>query len=109
MEVVLIIPAVLFLTAVLLRYLPQQPEIASGARQIVTWYADRLWTLWALLVTLPLLALLTGCVTLLQHHREIVERMSMEPGTQVARHVIAGSTIAAGLILVVAGLHILAN
>ena len=112
MQVVLIMPAVLFLTAVLVSNLPQQPEIAYGAQQIVTWYAVRLWTLWALLVTLPLIAVLTGCATLWQHYDKIavaVEQPYTEPRTQAARHVITGSTVAAGLILVVVGLHILAN
>ena len=55
-ELVLIFPAVLFMTALVLRNLqPLQYEPARSAQQLVMWYAGRMWTLWFLLLGLPLI------------------------------------------------------
>jgi hypothetical protein len=58
MELVLIFPAVLFMTALVLRnFQPLQYEPARSAQQLVMWYAGRMWTLWFLLLGLPLIVL----------------------------------------------------
>jgi hypothetical protein len=46
MELVLIFPSVLFMSALVLRSLqPLQYEPARSAQQLVMWYAGRMWTL----------------------------------------------------------------
>jgi hypothetical protein len=66
-ELLLISPAVLFMTALFMRKMgPLQYEPAHTADQIAMWYAGRQWTLWALLIVLPLVVLVTGCATLLR-------------------------------------------
>jgi len=66
-ELVLIFPAALFMSAVIISHLqPLQYEPARAAQQIVMWYSVRYWTLWILLIGLPFAAMLTGCATLLR-------------------------------------------
>ncbi len=115
-EFVLIFPAALFLTAVLARYLqPPQSELAHIAEQIVSWYSVRYWTLWVLLIGLPLAALFIGCVTLLGIWNDETERRraARQPSGalrgQLATLMIAAATLAAGLILAVVVLHMLAT
>ena len=50
---------------------PLQYEPAYTAQRIVMWYAGRMWTLWMLLITLPLAVLVTGCLTFLRSRREL--------------------------------------
>ena len=115
-ELVLIFPAALFLTAVVARHLqPLQYEPAHTAQQIVTWYTVRYWTLWALLIGLPFAALLTGCVTLLRNanvgaeERQAAGQPSAAIRTPLSTRMIPAATLAAGLILGVVILHMLAN
>lgn len=115
-ELALIFPAALFLTAVVARHLqPLQYEPAHTAQAIVTWYSVQYWTLWVLLIGLPFAALLTGCVTLLQNANSGTERQqaarqpSAAIGTHLPTRIIAAATLAAGLILVVVALHMLAS
>ena len=73
-ELLLIFPAILFMTSLFVRNLqPQQYEPARTAQRIVMWYSGRLWTLWVLLITLPFAVLVTGCVTFLRS-------WSLDPG-----------------------------
>ncbi len=66
LQVLLISPAALFLAALVVRRLPPHAaEPAHTAEQIAMWYIVRLWTLWVLLSALPLIALVTGLLTLL--------------------------------------------
>lgn len=115
-ELLLILPAALFLTAVVARYLqPLQDEPAHTAQQIVMWYSVRYWTVWILLLGLPFAALLTGCVTLMQNadsgagQRQAAGPPSAAIGTDLPTRVIAAATLAAGLILVVVALHLLGS
>ena len=115
-ELVLIFPAGLFLTAVVARHLqPLQYEPARTAQQIVMWYSLRYWTLRVLLIALPFAALFTGCVTLLHHmnnwteQRRAAGRLSAAIATPLPTGIIAAATLAAGLVLVVVALHMLAN
>ena len=93
---VAIAPAAFFMTALVARNLPQ-PEPARAAALVVTWYSGRMWTLWLLLVTLPLAVLVTGCATLLRS------------STPVATFFVAGTTLTSAGILAVVVLHMMAN
>ena len=109
-ELVLIFPASLFLAAVVARHLE---PLAHPAQQVVTWYSDRLWTLWLLLIALPLAALFTGCVTLLPNWkgggRWTAKQFGLATHTHLPTQIIAAATLGAGLILTVVVLHMLAN
>src|SRR5216684_8231178 len=74
LELVLIFPAALFMTALMLRNLqPLQYEPARSAQQLVMWYAGRMWTLWVLLLGLPFIVLVSGCAELLRSwNRDII-------------------------------------
>lgn len=115
-ELMLIFPAVLFMTALMLRNLqPLQYEPARSAQQLVMWYAGRMWTLWFLLLGLPLIVLVSGCAELLRsYNRDIVLPLtSQEPLAMVRAHLsslfIAAITLMAGVILAIVVLHVLAN
>src|ERR1039458_2263742 len=70
-QVLLIFPAIFFMGALVVRQLlPLQHEPAHTAHRIVMWYAGRVWTLWVLLIALPLAVLVTGCVTLARNWRD---------------------------------------
>src|SRR5580704_12217210 len=73
LELVLILPAALFMTALVLRNLqPLQFEPAHSAQLLVMWYAGRMWTLWVLLFALPIIVLVSGCAELIRNwKREI--------------------------------------
>jgi hypothetical protein len=61
-ELLLILPAVLFMTALLVRSIQVGP--ARTAEQIVSWYAARPHVgLWLLLIAPPLTVLAMGCLT----------------------------------------------
>jgi hypothetical protein len=115
-ELVLIFPAVLFMTALALRNLqPLQYEPARSAQQLVMWYAGRMWTLWVLLFGLPFIALVSGCAELLRNwSRDIVLPLTSQKSLAMVRaHLaslfIAATTIIAGVILSIVVLHVLAN
>jgi hypothetical protein len=115
-EFVLLLPAGLFMAALLVRQLQSlQSGPARAAQQVILWYADRVWTLWVLLTALPLAALVIGCVTLLRNWkggagvREGLGQMSAWKSTHFATSMIAAETLAAGLILAVVAAHILMN
>jgi hypothetical protein len=95
LELVLTLPAALFLTAVIAPSLVSQP--APTAHSLVMWYAERMWTLWVLLLALPLIALVIGCATL--------PRLRPDLGAIL----VAMGTLAAGGVLAIVILHMLAN
>ena len=110
-QLVLIFPAALFLTAVVARHV--QP--LQFAQEIVTWYSVRYWTLWVLLIGLPLAALFNGCVVLLRNadaetnEGQIAKQPFAAIDAQLPTQINAVATLAAALILVVVVLHQLAN
>jgi hypothetical protein len=59
MQLVLIFPAALFMTAVVLRNVE---TLHDRAQRIVMLYAGRVWTLWVLLLALPLCVNRTGTI-----------------------------------------------
>ena len=116
-EVLLVIPAALFMTALVIRSLqPQQYEPAHTAQRIVDWYAARPQLgLWVLLTLLPLTVLLTGCITLLRTWRADA---SLRPSAlqvlealraHFATFLVALATLASVCILTVVALHVLAG
>ncbi len=109
-ELLLILPAALFMTALVVRALqPLGSDPARTAERIVQWYAGRQWTLWILLIALPLGVLVTGCATLMPtlqgDARQTIAAIRAHPATLV----VAGETLTAGVFLVIVVLHMLAN
>jgi len=113
LELLLIFPAGLFKTALVVRQLQFEP--AHTAQQIVLWYAVRPWTLWVLLIALPLAALATGCATLLRSWNDDVEirQAVRHPLTATLAHkatlFVAAVTLTAGGFLAIAVVHMLVN
>jgi hypothetical protein len=115
-ELILISPAALFMGALIARELwPLRAEPAQTAQRIVSWYSGHPWKLWALLIALPLAALVIGFTTLVQSSIEAgdaqptVRRLSIAIGRGFATRVIAAATLAAGGILAIVAEHMLAN
>jgi hypothetical protein len=115
-QLFLIFPAVLFMGALVVRNLsPLQDEPAHSAQQIVMWFAGRMWTLWVLLIVLPLGVLVTGCVTFGHNWRGDASLLQGAKGTLAvirangAMLVVASLTVTAGVILMIVVLHMLAN
>jgi hypothetical protein len=106
-ELLLILPAAFFMTALVVRTLqPLEGEPAHTAARIVMWYAERQWTLWILLIALPLAVLVTGCATLMQSDaRQTLAAIRANPVTLF----VAAATLSAAGILVIVVLHMLAN
>jgi hypothetical protein len=117
MELLLIFPAALFMTALFVRNLqPPQYEPAYTAQQIVTWFAVRPRTgLWGLLIALPLTVLITGCGTLSRTWSNEVELRQAARQTvavlraHLATLLVAGATLASGGILAIVALHVLTD
>jgi hypothetical protein len=116
LELLLIFPAALFMTALVARELrPLQYEPAHTAQQIVMWYAGRMWTLWVLLLALPFAVLVTGCATLLRGwNRDLALPNTPRQSLAVFRAhpamlFVAVTTLTAAAILVIVVMHMLAN
>lgn len=116
LQLALIFPAVLFMTALLLRSLqPQQYEPARSAQQVVLWYAARMWSLWILLLALPITVLVAGAATLLwSWNRDTAlpsaaRQLLAAIRSQWAMLVVAAATLTAGGILAIVVLHMLAD
>ena len=104
LELMLISPAALFMTALVVRRLrPLQYEPAHTAQRIVMWYSGQMWTLWVLLLALPFTALVTGCAMLLNRWNRDVELPNN------ARRSLAATSLTAAGILAIVILHMLAN
>jgi hypothetical protein len=110
LDVLLLLPAALFMGSLVMR------EFGSGtAHRIVMWYAGRVWTLWILLIALPLVALLTGAATLVKDWsaegklRQVVRQPLTVLRTELALVVIAAATLVAAGILAIVMLHMLST
>jgi hypothetical protein len=115
-QVLLIFPAILFMGSLVVRNLsPLQNEPAHTAQQIVLWYAGRMWTLWALLIALPLGVLVTGCVVFAGSWSKDVRLLQAAQQMLAAIHadramlIVTVMTLTAGAILTIVVLHMLAN
>ena len=116
-EVLLVFPAVLFMTALFVRDVqPQQYEPAHTAQRIVDWYAASPHVgLWLLLIAMPLAVLCIGGITLLRvWKRDAQLRLAASQvvttlRAQFAAFLIALSTLTAGVILAVVALHVMTD
>jgi hypothetical protein len=108
-QVFLMLPAILFLGSVVVRNVqPLQP----AAERVVMWYAARMWTLWVLLLALPLMVLVTGCVTLfVSRNTQAVASGQVLAAVRGNRALalVATLTLVAGVVLAIVLLHMGAN
>jgi hypothetical protein len=116
MELLLLSPAALFMAALVVRRLqPLLAAPAETAQAIVQWYAGRVWTLWVLLIALPLAVLVTGGAALWRGWKEDDElRQALRrPFAAVRAHgaafFVAATTLSAGVFLAIVALHMMAN
>jgi hypothetical protein len=117
LELLLVFPAVLFMTSLVARSLqPQQYEPAHTAQRIVDWYATHPPIgLFVLLIALPLAVLALGSVTLFRQWRrnQALRTATLEAIAIVRAHIsallIAGATATAGGILVIVALHMMTD
>jgi hypothetical protein len=116
-ELVMIFPAVLFMTSLFVRQIqPQQYEPAHTAERIVLWYSARPHLgLWIALIGLPLTVLISGvrilckrwkCEAALREAAAHSLRMMRE---HLATILTAAATAAAGGILAIVALHLIAD
>lgn len=115
-QLLFLFPAVLFMGALVVRELqPLQNEPAHTAQRVVMWYAARLWTLWVLLIALPLAVLVTGCVALARNWPGEVELPHAAQQTLAAIRAdramlfVSATTLTAGAVLAIVVMHMLAN
>ncbi len=114
-ELVLIFPAALFMTALFVRNLqPQQFEPAHTAQRIVEWYANRTHLgLVLFLMAFPLAVLSIGCVSLVRSWRldPALRATAFECAGAIRRHfavlIVALATAASAGILGIVVLHVL--
>jgi hypothetical protein len=116
MELLLLFPAALFMAALVVRQ--SQPLLAASAQAaqaIVLWYAGRVWTLWVLLIALPLAVLVTGGAALWRGWtkdaglRQAVRRPFGAIWSHGAALFVAATTLSAGVFLAIVALHMMAN
>ena len=115
-QALLILPAILFMGALVVRQLsPLQHEPPYTAQQIIMWYARRMWTLWVLLITLPLAVVVTGCLTFLRtwsRDRELprsVQEWSAAIHDDPVMLFVGALTLTAGVVLAIVAVHMAAN
>jgi hypothetical protein len=115
LEVVLIFPAALFMTALVVRSMqPRQFEPAHTAQRIVDWYAARTHLgLWLFLMAFPLAVLAIGCVSLARSWRSdlALRQAGLECAAAIRRHfavlVVALATATSAVILCIVALHLI--
>lgn len=114
-QLFLIFPALLFIGSLIMRSLAPLQDGAHAAQLIVTWYAERTWTLWVFLIALPIGVLVTGCITFAQDWSRdagLLQSAKQAPAMIRANGemvVIAVLTLTAGAIIAFVVLHMLAN
>jgi hypothetical protein len=116
-ELILIVPAALFMTALFVRNVqPLQYEPAHTAQRIVMWYAARPHVgLWVFLIALPFVVLVTGCATLLRSWNDDVQlrQAAAQAFTALRAHLamvfVAAATLTAGGVLAIVTLHVLSD
>jgi hypothetical protein len=113
-QALLLSPALLFMGSLVVRMMtPLRVEPAHTAHQIVMWYAARLWTLWILLIALPLAVLAAGCATLLRSRETgstaTVRRALAATLSGPANRLVLTMTVTAAAILTIVALHVAAN
>ena len=114
LQLVLILPAALFMTALVARdFGVPQSEPVRAAQLIVAFYSQHMWTLWVLLLGLPFVALIVGCVTMFGR-REVelpstVGRSLTSINLQPVTLLVIATTLTSAAILTTVVLQMLAN
>jgi len=116
-ELLLILPGVLFMTALFVRnFQPPPYEPAQSARLVVQWFSTRPHLgLHVFLAAMPFAAFVIGCVTVLRTWRSDANLRLAALQTlaavrsQGAAVLIAVSTLLAGGILAIVALHMIAD
>jgi hypothetical protein len=96
LQTIMLLPAAIFMAALALRTIPTVQHDAQG---VVMFYAHRLWTLWVLLVSLPLCVVAAGSVMILSSRKPL--HQSLTP--------ILVMTATGCAVLAVVVVHMLAN
>ena len=117
LELLLVFPAVLFMTSLFVRSIqPQQLEPAHSAQRIVDWFASSTRIgLWLLLIALPLTVLVLGAITLVREWRSNtnLRDSALQALTLVRSHfatlLIACTTATAFGILAIVALHMITD
>ena len=106
MQPVLLFPAALFLSSVLIAKGDRpQYDLAHFAQQIVRWYSTRGWTLFVLLLGLPFAVLVAGCKTLFASS----DRGASSARTPLATILVSWATLTSAGVIGIVLLHMLAN
>ncbi len=115
-QILLLSPAVLFMGSLVVRSLqPVEYEPARTAQWIVMLYAGKTWTLWVLLIALPLAVLAMGCITFVRawsqdaRLAQAAQQTLAAIRTYASMLLIAVTTLTAGVILAIVGLHMLSD
>jgi hypothetical protein len=95
----LLLPALAFLLSVALQGMPGIPALADVAHRVVAAYATRRWTLWVLLIALPIQVILLSLQAL----------RSDAGGHPPATSVLRATLVLSQAILLFVGLHMAAN
>ncbi len=104
LQLILMLPALLFMGAVAVRYAPGLQRV----QRVVIWYAGKKWTLWLLLIALPLAAFMLGCGALLgstARSRTLAAAIDARRGIRL----VMVRTASAAVVLAIVVLHMLAN
>ncbi len=117
LELLLVFPAALFMTALFVRELqPQQYEPARSAQRVVDGFSARPHLgLDVCLIALPFAALVIGCATVLRSWRKDAElrHAAFQTLAAIRAHLaallIAGATLTAGCILAVVAMHMITD
>ena len=116
-DVLLLIPAVLFMTALFVRSIePNQYEPARTAARLVEWFGARPFLcLDIFLIALPFAVLVVGCVTVLRSwfreaelRQAAAETVAFVRG-HLATLLIAAATLTAGGILAIVAVHVITD
>jgi hypothetical protein len=79
------------------------------------WYAERMWTLWILLLALPLSVLISGCISLMKDSSGSAQAASLAQKALAAFHPVglrtsvAVTTVTSAVIVGIVILHMLAH
>ena len=113
-QLLLIIPAALFIVALLVRDLqPLLDQAAYIARLVVIWYSERVWTLWLFLAALPFTVFVLGSGALMQDWTARLDPRHVNPRTSVVIDfqptaiAIWALTMLSAVILTVVAVHVL--
>jgi hypothetical protein len=114
LQLLLIFPAALFMASLVVRNLgPMNSEPAHSAKEIVMWYAGRMWTLRVLLFTLPCIVLISGWLALRTRYRDAVRLTSHRSPATSSPHwpvrLVSVTTVASAGILAIVSFHVLSH